>query len=66
MVTEMKLDFGAGGDAHAMAALALSVALLEGLSIDHARRLVGSALSKLPQGNITADKARGILDDLKP
>jgi hypothetical protein len=35
-----------------MAALAISVALLEGLSNEHARRIV--------------DKARRILDDLKP
>ena len=64
----MKFDFGAGAgtDAHAMAALALAVALLEGLSADHARRLIGAALTKLPQGSITADRARRILDDLKP
>jgi hypothetical protein len=64
----MKLDLsaGGGGDAHAMAALALTAALLEGLSVDHARRVIGSALAKLPQGNMTADKARQILDDLKP
>ena len=68
MVTEMKLDLGAGAstDAHAMAALAISVALLEGLSNEHARRIIGSALARLPQSNTTADKARRILDDLKP
>jgi hypothetical protein len=60
------LDAGAGTDAYAMAALALSVALLEGLSDDHARRLIGSALAKLPRSNITAERARQILDDLKP
>jgi hypothetical protein len=55
----MKFDLGAGAgaEAHAMAALALSVALLEGLSDDHVRRLIGSALAKLPRNNITADKA---------
>ena len=65
---QMKFDLsaGAGTDAHAMAALAISVALLQGLSDDHARRLIGSALAKLPPGNITADKARRILDDLRP
>jgi len=64
----MKFDFGAGAgtDAHAMAALALSVALLEGLSDDHTRRLIGSALAKLPASNVTAERARRILDDLKP
>lgn len=64
----MKLDLGdgAGADAQAMAALAISLALLEGLSHDQARRIVGSALARLPLGNITADKARRILDDLKP
>ena len=68
MVTGMKFNFGvgAGTDAHAMVALALAVALLEGLSDEHARRIVGSALAKLPQGNVTAERARQILDDLKP
>ena len=64
----MKFDLsaGAGADTHAMAALAISVALLEGLSDDHARRLIGSALAKLPPSGITAERARQILDDLKP
>ena len=64
----MKFDLsaGAGTDAHAMAALAISVALLEGLSDDHARRLIGSALAKLPRSNVAAERARHILDDLKP
>ena len=64
----MKFDLsaGVGTDAHAMAALALSVALLEGLSDEHARRIVGSALAKLLQGDVTAERARQILDDLKP
>ena len=68
MVAIMKFDLSVTTDsgAQAMAALLLSVALLEGLPDDHARRIVGSALAKLPQGNITADKARGILDGLKP
>jgi hypothetical protein len=64
----MKVDLatGAGADAHAMAALAICAALLEGLSADHARRIIGSAAAKLLQGSITADEARRILDDLRP
>ena len=65
---KMKLELGSGasGDAHAMAALAISVALLDGLADDQARRIIGSALANLPQGNVTFDTARRILGDLAP
>ena len=59
------LSKGGAADAQALAALALSVALLERLSDAEIRAILGSALARLPKVGIHVDSARRILDGLR-
>jgi hypothetical protein len=63
----MNSDLSKAGeaDAQALAALALSAALLEVFDDKRGRAIVGSALARLPKVGLTADRARRILDSLK-
>jgi hypothetical protein len=68
-VEKLKMNYdlskGSGADAQALAALALSAALLEMFDDKRGRAIVGSALSRSPKVGVTADRARRILDSLK-
>jgi hypothetical protein len=59
------LSKGGGADAQALAALALSAALLEMFDDKSGRAIVGSALARLPKVGVAVDGARRILDSLK-
>jgi hypothetical protein len=60
---EHDLSKGGGADAQALAALALSAALLERLSDVEIRAIIGSALARLPKTH--AEGARRIIDSLR-
>jgi hypothetical protein len=64
---KMNSDLSRGGaaDAQALAALALSAAILEMFDDKRGRAIVGSALARLPKVGVIADGARRILDGLK-
>jgi hypothetical protein len=65
--SKMNYNLSKGGeaDAQALAALALSAALVELLDDKSGRAIVGSALARLPKVGVAADGARRILDGLK-
>jgi len=58
---EHDLSKDGGADARALAALALSAALLERLTDVEIRAIIGSALTRLPKAGFHADKARRII-----